>query len=320
MTTVHGEALEAGKRPAPHSFEIASVPAVSAESSSFTVSRMGSSAGGETDLPNEEGPDRDDADGGSSRRESRTFYLRANAELGFLAVLAHRIQFGKEGTSFDYAREGGQDVLFPVSRYSIDLDIARHHTITFLYQPLRLDTREVIDRDVRVYDLTFTNGTPMAFRYDFPFYRLSYLYDFFPARGRELAIGASLQLRDATIDFASLNGESLYSNRDVGPVPLLKLRWTEPLSRELWVGVEADGIYAPISVLNGSTNEVVGALLDASARAGIDLPMRTRAFLNVRYLGGGAVGTSSGESVQGDGYVDNWLHFLTVSLGFSIDL
>ncbi len=41
-----------------------------------------------------------------------------------------------------------------------------------------------------------------------------------------------------------------------------------------------------------------------------------RAFVNLRYLGGGAVGTSEDETGPGDGYVKNWLHFGTVTLGF----
>jgi hypothetical protein len=40
-------------------------------------------------------------------------------------------------------------------------------------------------------------------------------------------------------------------------------------------------------------------------------------FLNVRYLGGGAEGQSDNSTPPGDGYVSNWLHFLTVSAGFS---
>lgn len=49
-----------------------------------------------------------------------------------------------------------------------------------------------------------------------------------------------------------------------------------------WWGTEIDGIYAPISGVNGSSSEVTGALLDASLRVG---------------------------------YTKNWLHFITVSLG-----
>jgi hypothetical protein len=71
-----------------------------------------------------------------------------------------------------------------------------------------------------------------------------------------------------------------------------------------------------VSYLNGSTNEVVGAILDASLRQGIQINGPVKAFLNVRYLGGGAVGTSENDPGPGDGYVRNWLNFLTVSTGF----
>jgi hypothetical protein len=41
-----------------------------------------------------------------------------------------------------------------------------------------------------------------------------------------------------------------------------------------------------------------------------------RLFLNLRYLGGGATGTDTGDVWPGDGYVKNWLNFITVSTGF----
>ena len=79
--------------------------------------------------------------------------------------------------------------------------------------------------------------------------------------------------------------------------------------------MEADGIYAPVSYLNGSDNEIVGAILDASFRAGTRV-RRGDLFVNVRYLGGGAVGTGTDDIGPGDGYVKNWLHFLIGTLGF----
>jgi len=50
---------------------------------------------------------------------SNTTSFRAVAELGFLAVLNHKIQFSNNGTYFNYKEEGGQDVLFPINRLSI---------------------------------------------------------------------------------------------------------------------------------------------------------------------------------------------------------
>jgi hypothetical protein len=42
------------------------------------------------------------------------------------------------------------------------------------------------------------------------------------------------------------------------------------------------------------------------------------AFLNVRTLLGGAVGTEKTPTPPADGYVDNWLYTITFSVGFSL--
>jgi hypothetical protein len=104
-------------------------------------------------------------------------------------------------------------------------------------------------------------------------------------------------------------------------VPVLKARGRYTFDNGVWLGTEIDGFYAPISYLNGSDEEVTGAILDASLRAGLPvLRGRGETFLNVRYLGGGAVGTSSDSVDPGDGFVENWLHFITVSLGATFAL
>jgi hypothetical protein len=245
------------------------------------------------------------------------YRVRAVAELGFLAVLSHKLQFGQDGTYFDYVKEGGQDNLFAVGRFSLEAELFRRHTLVFLYQPLDIQTSVTLPSDVRIAGAGFPAGTPINLRYGFPFYRASYLYDLAPSPKHELSIGASLQIRNATIEFASQDGRIFTSNRDVGPVPLLKSRGRFSFDRGAFVGYEVDGIYAPISVLNGSDNEVTGALVDLSLRGGLALPANGEMFLNLRYLGGGAVGQGDPEPTY-DGYTRNWLHFLTVSIGASI--
>jgi hypothetical protein len=247
--------------------------------------------------------------------------IEAGAELGFLAVLSHKIQFSENGTYFDYAKSGGQDVLFPVVRLSADLVLKQRHIVTLLYQPLRLETESLLKNEIIVDSLAFAGGTPMRYLYNFPFYRLSWMYNLAKKPGNELALGAGLQIRNATIVFESRDGELYRDNRDIGPVPLLKFRGRYQTTTPVWLGTEIDGFYAPVSYLNGSDEEIVGAILDASLRAGIPvLAGRGNMFLNIRYLGGGAVGTSSENVWPGDGYVKNWLHFLTVSLGASFTL
>lgn len=246
--------------------------------------------------------------------------LRAAAEIGYLAVLDHKVQFSQNGTYFDYRADGGQDVLFPLSRFSVELDFNKRNTFVFLYQPLRLESQVLLENDLVVDDLTFPAGRSVNLLYNFPFYRLSYLREMLPKNEKfGLAIGASLQIRNATISFESTDGALFRTNRDLGPVPALKFRTNMKLNETFALEVEADGMYAPISYLNGSTNETTGAILDASLRSYMNVSKPVRAFVNLRYLGGGAVGTSEDETGPGDGYVKNWLHFGTVTLGFNYE-
>ena len=241
-----------------------------------------------------------------------------SAELGLLVVASHIVQLSNEGSRFDYRRDGGQDVLFPFFRLSTDLKFKGRHTIVFLYQPLKL-TGETVLREDTVFDGTVVpEGTALNSTYGFPFWRISYLYDFLRRRGDEASLGFSLQIRNATITFTSADGELRADRRDVGPVPTLKFRGRWGFDSGVWWGTEVDGMYAPVSVINGSDEEITGAILDASLRVGYDFTDRVSGFFNVRYLGGGAVGTESNPTPPSDGYTKNWLHFVTVSLGVEL--
>lgn len=245
--------------------------------------------------------------------------VRLGAEVGLLAPLAHTIQFSRDNTRFDYVDEGGQDTLYLFARLTAELVLARQHVVTFLYQPLDLRSSPVARRDLLIDNVAFPAGTPLDLRYGFDFYRLSYLYDFFPQEEAELGLGASLQLRNAYIVFTSGDGTRRVSQRDIGPVPLLKLRGRYVWDGGFWLGGEVDGIYAPVKYLNGGASDVEGALLDLSLRAGYRVAPAVDLFLNVRYLAGGAAGTSDDDDDgPGDGYNSNWLHFLTVSLGTEV--
>lgn len=247
--------------------------------------------------------------------------FRAVAEIGFVAVLAHHIQVGEPGTYFDYVQAGGQDVLFPTTRFSLEMDVKRRNTFILLYQPLRLETQSLLRDDVVLNGLTFPGSTGIRCLYNFPFYRLSYLRELTREKKNfSFAIGGSLQIRNATITFESVDGRLYTDNRGIGPVPALKIRSRIDFNNCFYSEFEADGIYAPVSYLNGSDNEIVGAILDASLRTGAKVNSMTNMFLNLRYLGGGAIGTDTGDVWPGDGYVKNWLNFLNVTAGFVLKL
>lgn len=244
--------------------------------------------------------------------------LDASLELGALSVLQHSIQFGRDGTRFNYVEQGGQDVLFPFWRLSGDLGLGRHHVV-FLYQPLELNTQVVLERDVRVDGEDFAAGSALDLRYGFPFYRVSYLYDVLPRPNHELGLGGSLQIRNATISFTAADGDARRTNRDVGPVPALKARWRYQHRSGWFGGAEVDGFYAPIKYLNGGDSDVEGAIIDASLRAGYTAGDGMAGFVNLRWLGGGAQGSSEPEQFS-DGYTRNWLNFLIVSVGVQASL
>ena len=247
--------------------------------------------------------------------QAEKFQFRASAELGYLAVLSHKIQLSEDGTYFDYVQDGGQDVLFPFSRLALEMDWGKKNTFTFLYQPLKLESTVLLKDDVTFDGTTFPAFSGLNTLYNFPFFRLSYLRNLNTKNPNfSFAFGISLQLRNATISFESTDGELFTDNRDVGPVPILKMRTRYSFSDRFYTEFEADGFYAPVSYLNGSDNEVIGAILDASLRIGGHIIEEVDMYLNARYLGGGAVGTSD-DAFPGDGYVRNWLNFFTVSTG-----
>ena len=65
-------------------------------------------------------------------KEDNWYKLQASYELGFLDVLSHTIQFGSTGSLFNYVDEGGQDVLFPFSRITAEINLSKKHNLIFL--------------------------------------------------------------------------------------------------------------------------------------------------------------------------------------------
>ncbi|MEO0603204.1 MAG: hypothetical protein AAF211_17325 [Myxococcota bacterium] len=246
--------------------------------------------------------------------------VRLSADLGATGQLSHRLQFGNDGTDVRVPRDLGQDVLYPFVRLQVDLDLGRkrRHTIGLLYQPLDFGSVVAPADDLAVGDLTFPAGAGLQFRYQFPFYRLTWLYDLAASPEREAALGVAFQVRNVSILYASLDGSRALASRDVGPVPLLAARFRGPVGERLWWAGEVTGFYAPISVLNGSDLPIVGAVVDASAKIG--LPTRgPDLYAALRFIGGGSTGTSDQpDPFAGDGFLRNWLYLGVVSLGVEL--
>lgn len=241
------------------------------------------------------------------------YRLSLSFDDGPLAVLENRARFGDDGTWFDFREDGGQDVLFPVVRLSATLVVDGKHVLRGLYQPFSLRTVATLDEPLVVDGQTFAAGTPMGLRYGFSFWRGSWRYRWGRA-DRRVELGGGLQIRNADIAFEALDGSRLAVEGDVGPVPLLEAGGRLPVGRGVWVGMDFEGIWAPVRYLNASRSDVEGLFLETELLAGVDLPPWGEAFVLVRYFGGGAAGTGA------DGYSANWLHTVALTAGFALQL
>lgn len=248
------------------------------------------------------------------------FDLRAEA--GWVKVLYHSYQVGQAGTVFDFVTMGGQEILFPFERYDVGLRLYRKHELRFLYQPLTIATEVSFKDAVTIDGITFPKGTPVDIVYGFPFYRLTYAYHFLGSRGPDLAAGLAVQLRNASIRFASKDGTLLSVGQNLGVVPALHLSGSLPVTEALSLGFEATGIYASSAIINGANFSFEGSLLDASVRAVYEISSGLRPYLNVRFVGGSAQGTSQYPDVSWaetvDNYTANYLSALSLTLGIGI--
>ena len=252
------------------------------------------------------------------------YQLSLEYELGFAKVLANTIQIGQSGTNFNYVSQGGEEILFPFSRYQAELTLGKRNHVIFLYQPLLLSTQSRVPAgsSVTIDDVTFGSGTNLDSTYSFPFWRLSYLYDVVSNQRFVLGLGASLQLRNASIRFANTDGSQLTVSQNLGPVPVLKVRARYDLPSGIFFEGVADGFYASSAFFNGASFSFTGSILDTSLRTGVKLQRGAEAFINVRFLGGTATGNSQYAGTYWSDarstYTDNRLATLELTLGATI--
>jgi len=264
-------------------------------------------------------------------REDSPLRFSFETEQGTLAVVRHTIQIGDGGDVFDYRKEGGQELLFPFSRYQAEMTAADRHLVSLLYQPLRVVTKVSFAESRTIDGVEFEAGTPMELTYGFPFYRLTYGYDLLPG-DHQLYIGALLQMRNASIVFRDLGTDSgnigdydersMVVSQNLGPVPALFIRGRYELPSGAFFQAEAAGIYASSRFINGADFDFTGSLLDASLRAGYPLRNGMEVFLALRYLGGSAEGESEyAQSFWTDSknpYTANNLSTVTLAAGLTV--
>ena len=73
-----------------------------------------------------------------------------------------------------YVKDGGQDVLSPIFRFSVEMDVNKRNTFILLYQPLRIESQSFLRADAVFNDITFPALTGINCLYNFSFTGLIY--------------------------------------------------------------------------------------------------------------------------------------------------
>ena len=259
-------------------------------------------------------------------REDSPVAFHFEAEMGALSVVHHTYQVGENGDAFNFRTQGGQDILFPFTRFQAGMLIKDRHLVELLYQPLTIVTKVPFEGPVGM-DGKKLDG-PMELTYGFPFYRATYGFDLLKDSRAQFFVGGVIQLRNASIIFAQLDGDSedndseMVTSQNVGPVPALFIRGRYEFPSGLHLQGEATGIFASSRFINGANFEFEGSLLDASLRAGYGLKNDTDVFGVVRFIGGTASGTSESNrdrwSVPDETFTENRLAIVSVSIGAAL--
>ncbi|MFP4363831.1 MAG: hypothetical protein ACLFR1_08165 [Spirochaetia bacterium] len=240
------------------------------------------------------------------------------AEAGIISVLYHTLQLGENGTVFNFRTQGGQEILFPYERYAFELGLFQRHRILFLYQPLTITTEPVFREPVTVDGVTFPANTSMRATYGFPFWRTTYVYDFIDSNTLTLSAGLALQLRNASIVFASQDGTLQTVSQNLGPVPAIVIAGEYRNESGFFIAGEATGLWASSAIINGADFEFEGSILDASLRPGFSFTPAD-VYFGLRFIGGTAVGTSEYENAQWTAsrqqYTANRLSTLSLTIG-----
>jgi hypothetical protein len=233
---------------------------------------------------------------GVSAQASPGLYFQT--EQGAIKLLNHVYRVGavSDGnTNFDFVHQGGQELLYFFDRYTAGVNVGGRHDISFLYQPLELTTEVRFKDAVKIDNISFAAGTAMKLTYGFPFYRVTYRYNFINSDRSNFGAGAAIQLRDASIRFAEADGAAgkLVVSQNLGIVPALSVAGRFAIGERGFLGFEATGSYASSSFFNGASFSFEGSILDASIRGGVVLDNGSEVFANARFFGGSASGISS---------------------------
>lgn len=146
---------------------------------------------------------------------------------------------GDTGTRFSLADGAFDADPAPILRVQAGARLGRH-ALFGTFAPVRLQANGRSGEAVQFRGQTFTAGEDASARYKFDTYRLTYRYALVDASRFELALGATVLVRNAEIRLSG-SGRST-AEKNVGLVPLASLRIAGKLGGPLWLALDGDAL------------------------------------------------------------------------------
>jgi hypothetical protein len=231
--------------------------------------------------------------------------LTADYEVGALYLFQNEGRYGANGTRYVASEVGQQRNLVIAQRLSVEAKLGRH-TVIALWAPLDVTTRVTLPRDLVFQTTTFTQGSVVDHRYLFDGYRLSYLFGLVNTSRFSFGVGASVQVRNASVEFKTVDTSPAVFNveRDIGVVGALKAR----------LRYDAGVLYAMADVdfFNTLGLGLAAGIHDVALTLGVPLIAGADFFLRLRLVGGGAEVPNR--------EISNWGNFGGAFVGLRLDL
>ncbi|MDX2014905.1 MAG: hypothetical protein SFW67_32210 [Myxococcaceae bacterium] len=228
-----------------------------------------------------------------------------DAEIGAAYLFQNDGRYGANGSSYGAAEVGQQRNLAVAFRLALETRIGRH-TVIATYAPLDLTTRTTFTRDFTFQTTTFANGTVVDHRYLFDGYRLTYLFSLLQTSRFTLGLGASVQVRNASVEFRTVDASpaQFAVERDIGVVGAVRVR----------ARFDAGVLYAlaDVDFFNTFGLGLPAGIHDVALTLGIPVLPGVDFLLRLRLVGGGANVPSRD--------IYNWGNFGFAVVGLRVDL
>ena len=240
----------------------------------------------------------------------KSFRPKLTLEYGRFKIIKNLIQFGEEGSKFDFIKEGGQENLYPHMRFYIETPLnSQKLFLKILYQSFFIETFSRLRRNISLDDKVIEEEKAIDCQYNFPFTRLSLLYTWLHNH-QTVRFGPSLQIRNASIIITTADGNTRVGRLGTGLVGLFSLVH-EYKFESLRLKTELDGLGQIKEKDRGGYLYEFSFSILKKQHKDYDL------LSGLRYFTGGYAGQNSSTSALQGNYTKNYVESLSFFLGLS---